>query len=75
MQTGRFKVFAHLVEWWAEFRLYHRKDGLIHKERDDIMDATRTGVMSLRYAIDASLIEQMDQPNERRRTANATRGY
>lgn len=50
MQTGRFKVFAHLVDWWAEFRLYHRRDGKIFKERDDLMDATRYAVMMLRYA-------------------------
>lgn len=50
MQTGRFKVFSHLNDWWEEFRLYHRKDGKIVKERDDLMDATRYGVMMLRYA-------------------------
>lgn len=50
MQTERFKVFAHLNEWFEEFRLYHRKDGKIVKLRDDIMDATRTAVMMLRYA-------------------------
>ena len=27
MQTGRFKVFKHLNDWFEEFRLYHRKDG------------------------------------------------
>lgn len=76
MQTGRFKVFSHLVEWWQEFRLYHRKDGLIFKERDDIMDATRTAMMCLRYAVDAALIEQMeDEHDDRRHTANPTTGY
>jgi hypothetical protein len=50
MQTGRFKVFAHLVDWWDEFRLYHRKDGLVFKVRDDLMDATRYAVMMLRHA-------------------------
>jgi phage terminase large subunit-like protein len=50
MQTGRFKVAAHLVEWWEEFRLYHRKDGIIVKEGDDLMSATRYGVMMLRFA-------------------------
>lgn len=50
MQTGRFKVFAHLVDWWAEFRLYHRRDGKIFKEREDLMDATRTGLMMKRFA-------------------------
>ncbi len=55
MQTGRFKVFSHLTEWFDEFRLYHRKtmpDGSskIVKLRDDLMDATRYGVMCLRFA-------------------------
>lgn len=50
MQTGRFKVAEHLVEWFDEFRMYHRKDGKIVKERDDLMDATRYGVMMLRFA-------------------------
>jgi phage terminase large subunit-like protein len=50
MQTGRFKVAAHLGQWWEEFRLYHRKDGKVVKEQDDIMSATRYAVMMLRYA-------------------------
>jgi hypothetical protein len=41
MQTGRFKVFKHLNDWWEEFRLYHRKDGKVFKEGDDLMSATR----------------------------------
>ena len=51
MKTGRFKVAAHLGEWWEEFRLYHRKDGLIVKERDDLMSATRYAMMMLRFAM------------------------
>lgn len=50
MQTGRFKVFANLTDWFEEFRMYHRKDGLIVKERDDLMSATRMAVMMLRIA-------------------------
>lgn len=50
MHTGRFKVFSHLNDWFEEFRLYHRKDGLIVKEHDDIMDATRYAIMMLRFA-------------------------
>lgn len=50
METSRFKVFSHLNEWFEEFRLYHRKDGKIVKERDDVLSATRYGVMMLRYA-------------------------
>jgi hypothetical protein len=50
METGRFKVFKHLNDWFEEFRLYHRKDGRVHKEGDDLMSATRYAVMMLRYA-------------------------
>ena len=50
MQSGRLKVFDHLGDWFTELRMYHRKDGKIVKERDDIMSATRYAVMSLRYA-------------------------
>ncbi len=51
MQTGRFKVFGHLEDWFEEFRLYHRKDGLIVKKGDDLLSATRYGCMMLRHAI------------------------
>ena len=50
MQTGRFKVFAHLNIWFEEFRTYHRKKGKIVKVGDDVLSATRYGVMMLRYA-------------------------
>jgi hypothetical protein len=35
METGRFKVFQDLNDWFEEFRLYDRKDGGVVKERDD----------------------------------------
>lgn len=55
MQTDRFKVFRHLDAWMEEFRLYHRvqmdNGGVkINKMRDDLMDATRYGVMMIRHA-------------------------
>lgn len=50
MKTGRLKVFGHLNDWWEEFRLFHRENGKIFKERDDVMDAMRYGVMMLRFA-------------------------
>lgn len=50
MITGRFKVFAHLSEWFEEKRSYHRKDGLIVARRDDILKATFYAVMMKRYA-------------------------
>jgi hypothetical protein len=51
MQSGRFKVFDTLNDWFDEFRLYHRKDGVVVKLRDDVMSATRYGVMMLRHSV------------------------
>jgi len=48
-QTGRLRVARHLQEWFEEYRDYHRKDGLIVKERDDLMSATRIAVMARRF--------------------------
>lgn len=50
MQTGRFKVFKHLNDWFEEFNLYHRKDGQIVKSGDDLLCATRYAVMMKRFA-------------------------
>ena len=50
MQTGRFKVFSHLTEWFEEFHMYHRKNGLIVKLNDDLLAATRYAVMMRRKA-------------------------
>lgn len=62
MQTGRFKVAKSLGQWWEEFRMYHRKDGQIVKERDDLMAATRYGMMMIRYALP---LEFAPQPPDR----------
>lgn len=50
MQTGRWKVFDHLEDWFMEFRLYHRKDGLIVKLNDDRISASRYAMMMKRHA-------------------------
>jgi phage terminase large subunit-like protein len=50
MQTGRLKVFSNLVEWFEEFRLYHRDNGRIVKLHDDLLAATRYGMMMRRFA-------------------------
>lgn len=50
MESGRFRVFRNLLDWFGEFRLYHREAGMIVKEGDDIMSATRYAVMMLRFA-------------------------
>lgn len=50
MEGGRFRVFKDLHDWFEEFRMYHRKDGKVVKERDDLMSATRYALMMLRHA-------------------------
>lgn len=49
MATGRFKVANHLADFFEEFHLYHRKDGVIQKINDDILSAIQKGVMMKRY--------------------------
>lgn len=48
--SGRLKVADHLANWFEERRFYHRKDGLIVKLKDDLMSATRIGLMMRRFA-------------------------
>jgi hypothetical protein len=50
MQTMRLRVFSHLEDWFEEFRLYHRKDGMVVKISDDLMSATRYAMMMRRFA-------------------------
>jgi len=50
MASGRLKVFRHLSDWFKEYGRYHRKDGLLVKTNDDLMSATRVGVMGIRFA-------------------------
>jgi len=61
MESGRFKVFKHLNDWFEEFRLYHRKDGRVHKEGDDLMSATRYAVI-LRHARAAASVRSFTRP-------------
>jgi phage terminase large subunit-like protein len=50
MLSGRWKVFSHLEVWFEEFRLYHRKDGQIIKEFDDVLSSSRYAYMMRRFA-------------------------
>ena len=50
MQSGRFKVFRELNDFWEEFGVYHRKDGVVFAERDDLLCAVRYAWMMKRYA-------------------------
>ena len=62
MQTGRLMVAAHLHDWWEEFRLYHRENGVLVKKGDDLMSATRYGIMMLRKAAINSRVAAIKSP-------------
>lgn len=49
-EQGRLRVFSTCSLLLEEYRMYHRKDGKIVKERDDVLDALRYALMSLRFA-------------------------
>ena len=63
MQTMRLKVFGHLEDWFEEFRLYHRKDGLIVNKNDDLLAATRYAMMMRRKAKTQSESEARMRPS------------
>ncbi len=48
--SGRFKAASHLSDFWSEWRLYHRKDGQIVKQEDDLMSALEKAIMMKRFA-------------------------
>ncbi|MGC2076794.1 MAG: terminase family protein [Xanthobacteraceae bacterium] len=69
MESGRFKVFDHLHDWFSEFRLFHRQEGKIVPEYDDLISATRYAVVMLRYASTKSFNDkwrrEIDYPRTR----------
>ena len=50
MRRGKLLITENCSRWFNEFRGYHRKNGLIVKINDDLLSATRQGVMDIRYA-------------------------
>ena len=51
LEYGRMRVFSTCTQWFEEMRQYHRdEDNKIVKVMDDLMDATRYGIMMLRFA-------------------------
>lgn len=47
---GGIRVREDLGDFFEEYRMYHRKDGLIVKKRDDLLSALMKAVMMRRYA-------------------------
>jgi len=69
-QTNRLKVNRNLSEWLAERRGYHLKRNKmgvpeIVKIRDDLLSATRIGLMMLRHAKDVPLGGTRSNPTSR----------
>lgn len=67
MADGRFRVRAHLADWFDEYRSYHRDEtGKLVKIRDDLLSATRTAVMAKRFARPAPIGAGSGVPRTRR---------
>ncbi|HEY4249995.1 MAG TPA: terminase family protein [Roseomonas sp.] len=50
LESGRLKVFSHLGDLLEEMRGYHRKEGRLVKEHDDVIAAMRYALMMERFA-------------------------
>jgi hypothetical protein len=50
MEEGRFKVSAHLTDFWDEKRTYHRIQGKLNKDNDHLLDAVRYAMMCSNHA-------------------------
>ncbi len=56
LSTGRLKVFSHLSDWFAEFRIYRRDEkGQVVKVNDHLMDATRYRLMRVNTMISETM--------------------
>lgn len=68
MRTGRLKVPREHSEWWDEFFAYHRdpKTGQVVKLMDDLLSATRYGIMMLRHARQPKLRREPVKPRGKR---------
>lgn len=51
-QTQQLRVFrgSRMAPWWEEYETYHRKDGKIVAEHDDLMKATQYAMMMRKHA-------------------------
>lgn len=73
MQTGKFKVFEHLTDFFEEKNSYHRhkndddKVAQIKPVHDDILDAVRYARMMLRFAVPVSWRKKHGGPPRRGR--------
>lgn len=59
MRTGRFKVFSHLLDFFKEKAMFHRKDGKVVAEFDDLISAVHYACMMLRYSVSVAEMRGM----------------
>lgn len=68
MVNGTWKVFSTCRQWLGEFRMYHRKDGIVARNQSDhLMDASRYAMMMVRHA--------MTETEAQRQTSYVTEAY
>jgi hypothetical protein len=70
MRGGRWKVFKGQNDAWLdEYSMYHRKNGLLVKEFDDTLSASRYALMMKRHGQSArgkaSFNRPIDYPDRR----------
>ncbi len=75
MRDGRLLVWDTCTRWLEEFSSYHRKGGLIVKLNDDLMSATRIGVIDIRHAKACPLGGAMAAFQNRPRSAAETNPF
>lgn len=68
MSTGRWKVFRNCQNWIREKQIYRREKGKLVKVLDDYIDASRYGMMMIRYAATEPVRGAMYIDHERRRS-------
>jgi phage terminase large subunit-like protein len=65
LRAKKLRVFKTCPDWFEEYRIYHRKEGRVVKLRDDLMSASRIGIMALREARAVKLLarQRAENPN------------
>lgn len=72
MQTSRWKVFDTCPMWLEEFRSYHRDEGKIVKEYEDLISASRYAMMCLRYGEAKHDVPRKRDPYDSRESRSRT---
>jgi phage terminase large subunit-like protein len=63
LKTGRLKIFRTCGIWLEERRMYHRKDGKVVKEREDVISSSRYALTMLRFAdVERSTVIKYNPP-------------